>query len=102
MIYTCFLQFQLTGAVYSLDGSKCIEKTLCCDIPVVEKKTDSYVITESQVVINGAYQQAVQRAEELGTELAVCLKEQGACEILREARELIAVTQDDLRMPKSS
>ena len=95
------LQFELTGAVLSLDGSQCLKETISADITIPPEEPGNFIVTDSMVLINAAFEEAVLAAEEIGSKVAETLKQQGAREILEQAREAIAVAQNDLRLPKS-
>ncbi|XP_065055726.1 porphobilinogen deaminase-like isoform X2 [Rhopilema esculentum] len=94
-------KFEMIGAVLSLDGSKCLKRTLHAEIELPNKKSDNYIVTESMVIIDSVLERAVLAAEDVGLKLANELKEDGACEILQQAREQISLAQNDLRLPKS-
>ena len=60
-----------------------------------------FKVTNSMVVIDEVIEKAVMAAEKIGEEVAETLRERGAGDILKQAREQIAVAQNDLRIPKS-
>ncbi len=85
----------------SLDGSTCIKETITKDLHPVGLPSNEFTVTDSQVVVDNAFSEAVHDAEELGRLLADTLKERGANDVLRVVRGDIAVAQNDLRMPKA-
>lgn len=94
-------RLKLDGAVLSLDGSTCIKETITKDLHPVGQPSNEFTVTDSQVVVDNAFSEAVRDAEELGRLLADTLKERGANDVLRVVRGDIAVAQNDLRMPKA-
>lgn len=64
--------------------------------------SEKYHVTDSMVVIDSSLKEAVKKAEDIGNALADILRKDGACDLLQEARDQIAKTQNDLRMPKTT
>ena len=95
------LQFQLTGAVLSLDGSTCLMETKVTKFTIPGELSGKFKVTDSMVVIDEVIEEAVMAAEKIGQDVAETLKQKGARDILEQAREQIAVAQNDLRIPKS-
>ena len=95
-------QFELTGLVSSLDGSVCIQRSISTHIEIPSTMSQIYHVTDSMVVIDSSLKEAVKKVEDIGNALADLLKNNGACDLLREARNQIATAQNDLRMPKTT
>jgi len=84
------------GAVFSLDGSTCLDEVVSCpiSIPAEDLTNDGtsthrerhYVISDSHVVVDERYIRELYDAEELGSRLATQLRERGADRVLAEAR----------------
>ena len=85
----------------SLDGSQCLKETRSVDITAPCKGSDNYMITKSMVLIDASIEKAVLTAEDIGSEVAKALMQKGASELLKQAREEIALAQNDLRLPIS-
>jgi len=84
------------GAVFSLDGSTCLDEVVSCpiSIPAEDLTNDGtsthrgrhYVISDSHVVVDERYIRELYDAEELGSRLATQLRDRGADRVLAEAR----------------
>jgi len=93
--------FELTGAVLSLDGSTCLMETKITKFTIPGELSGRFKVTKSMVLIDEVIEEAVMAAEKIGQDVAETLKLKGASKILEQAREQIAVAQNDLRIPKS-
>ena len=97
-----FFQFELTGAVFSLDGTECLKERQSIEIHIPGERSGKFVITGSMVIIDASIEKVFEAVEEVGLNVAEKLKQQGACEVLEKARREISLAQDDLRIPKST
>jgi len=84
------------GAVFSLDGSTCLDEVVSCPIhvPAEDLTNDGqstyrgrhYVVSDSRVVVDERYINQLNDAEDLGGSLAQQLRGRGADQVLAEAR----------------